>query len=162
MSGEAAQQNLIAFFHKKIVLYRSLLDCLKRERDNLVQMNLDGLWNISKKKDELCAKIAAVRQQIGAEVNTENEGGNPTLSDIMGAMPEEKKEDFLRLYHTVRMLKSDVDAYRKENVHFVDDSLQFIDELIMIITGVTHMRNVYDHRCRLKKTGNNVLLRREV
>jgi hypothetical protein len=76
-------------------------------------------------------------------------------------MPKEKKTVFQGMSHTLGKLKGEVEAYRRENMHYVDDSLQFIDEMIAIITGEAN-RDVYDHKCRLKKTGARLLLRGEV
>jgi hypothetical protein len=162
MPESAIQQNLESIFHKKIILYRSLLDCLKKERENLIHMNLNGLWDISKIKDDLCARITSVRQQIGSVIKTDKEQKFPSFSEMIQAIPEERKEGFQRLFHTLRMLKSEVEAYRKENVHFLDDSLHFLDDLILTITGAAHTPDTYDNQCQLRKTSNNMLLRREV
>jgi flagellar biosynthesis/type III secretory pathway chaperone len=162
MPESVVQHNLETIFHKKILLYRSLLDCLKKERENLIQVDLNALWDISKVKDGLVARIMSVRQQMGSVIKTKKEQGLPSFSDMMEAIPDDKKEVFQSLFHTVRMLKGEVEAYRKENVHFMDESLQFIDELISITTGVTYARNVYNNQCQLKRTNGNMLLRREV
>ena len=161
MTEHVTQQNLEAFFHKKILLYRSLLDCLKKERDHLVNLDLDGLWDISRVKDELCARITSVRQQISAAIKTGAEQRVPSFNEMIAAVPTGKKESFQRLFSNVGVLKREVEAYRKENVAFINDSLRFIDELILNITGSPQTRNVYDNRCRLKKTGSRMLLARE-
>ena len=161
MSEITSQQKLETFFHRKIILYRSLLDCLKEERENLIHLDLNGLWRISKVKDDLCAGIASISRQIGALITTGKDRQLPSSSEIMATLPAEKKEGFKRLFHTVSVLKSEVEAYRKENVHVIDDSLEFIDELIMNITGSMGTREVYNHRCQFKKTRHQTLLRRE-
>ena len=39
--------------HEKILLYNDLLLCFKEEKEALVNVDLDRLWHISKKKEEL-------------------------------------------------------------------------------------------------------------
>ena len=162
MMEPAAQNKLESFFHKKLLLYRSLLDCLRKERDHLVQLDLEGLWDVSRVKEELCARIKAVRQQIQATVSVGS--GHPPLSldDVVKAVPTENRDPIRRLSSEVGLLKYEVEVYRKGNVAFIDDSLKFIDDLIVTITGGATTRNVYDHRCRMRKAGAQMLLRREV
>lgn len=162
MREQAIQQKLEDFFHKKIVLYRSLLDCLKQERDHLVSLDLNGLWNVSRVKDDLCARIKAVRQQIQATVCVGSGRPPLALDEVIKAVPTEKRDPIRRLSGEVGLLKREVDAYRKGNMAFIDDSLKFIDDLIVTITGGASTRNVYDHRCRMRKAGGQMLLRREV
>ena len=59
--------------YEKILLYNDLLHCFKREREALINMDMDSLWNISKEKDELCSKIDAIRQKIFSAVISESE-----------------------------------------------------------------------------------------
>ena len=66
------------------------------------------------------------------------------------------------MYQRLARLKGDVEAYRQENIHYLDDSLTFIDEMITVITGVSHNRETYDRSCQLKRSGNPLLLQREV
>ena len=162
MMEQAIQKKLEAFFHKKILLYRSLLDCLKKERDHLVSLDLNGLWDVSKVKDDLCARITSVRQQISSVARAGDAPEPSSTSDLIDALPEEGREGLRRLSGKVGLLKNEVEAYRKENVAFINESLAFIDELIMNLSGGAPAQNVYDNRCRLKKTGSRMLLMREV
>jgi hypothetical protein len=159
---QAVQNKLESFFHKKLLLYRSLLDCLKKEREHLVQLDLEGLWDVSRAKEELCARIKAVRQQIQATACVDRGRPSLTLEDVIQGVPFEKRDPIRRLSNEVGLLKREVAAYRKGNAAFIDDSLKFIDDLIVTITGCAPVRNVYDHRCRMRKTGGQMLLRREV
>jgi hypothetical protein len=162
MMERADQNKLESFFHKQLLLYRSLLDCLKEERDHLVQLDLDGLWDVSRVKEELCARIKAVRQQIQATVCVGNGRPPLALAEVIKALPTENRDPIRRLSGEVGLLKREVEAYRKGNKDFIDDSLKFIDDLIATVTGGASTRNVYDHRCRMRKAGGQMLLRREV
>jgi len=44
----------------------------------------------------------------------------------------------------------------------IDDSLDFMDEIISIITGETESRIIYNDKCRFSKLGPNLFLNREI
>ena len=87
---------------------------------------------------------------------------SPALAEVIKAVPTENRDPIRRLLGEVGLLKREVEAYRKGNKDFIDDSLKFIDDLIATVTGGASKRNVYDQRCRMRKTGGQMLLRREV
>ena len=125
-------------------------------------LDLNGLWDVSKVKDELCGRITSVRRQISAVVRAGHERRGSLYDEAIDAVPEADREGLRRLSGKVGTLKREVEAYRKENKAFVDESLAFIDDLIMNLSGGSQAQNVYDNRCRMRKTGNRMLLMREV
>lgn len=155
-------QALEALFMKKIALYSELQDCLEKERNYLIQMDLDNLWKISQQKDSLCAVLASTREELLVILNRDKTEPFPGMSEINAMLPKERKFFFQDLFYSVSTLKNEVESFRKENVRYVEDSLQFIDEMIEIITGETHNSDVYDRKCRFKKMENTLLLRGEV
>ena len=128
----------------------------------MIQLDLDGLWEVSRVKEELCTRIEAVRRQIQAAVDAPDAKGPLAMDDVAAAVPEEKRGPIRRLTTEVGLLKREVEAYRKGNVAFIEDSLKFIDDLIGTITGGPPKRNVYDRRCRMRSSASRLLLTREV
>ena len=128
----------------------------------MASLDLNGLWDVSKVKDDLCERIISVRQQIRSVARAGDEPRSPSYEDVIDAVPEEGREGLRRLSGKVGLLKQEVEAYRKENVAFIDESLAFIDEMIMNLSGGAQAQNVYDNRCRMRKTGSRMLLMREV
>ncbi len=160
---EASDVRLIEeLFFKKIMLYDDLLHCFKAERESLIGINLDKLWKISKEKETICANINTVRQKIMAAVDLQRDLNDFDLSRIMDLIPREFKAEFQKLYLRLIKLKSEIEIMRKENVVFVDDSLQFLDEIIAIITGKDASKMLYNDKCHLKKPDPYMLLSREV
>jgi len=162
MAESSIQQNLEELFYKKIILYNDLRDCLNRERAHLINMDLNLLWILSEEKEEICTKIKSVRQDINSAINRGPKEKTPPLDHILAGIPNEKRDNFINLFHTVTNLKNEIEILRKENVKHVDHSLQFIDEMITVITGETRDRNIYNGKSRLSKSGKNFFLRREV
>jgi hypothetical protein len=43
-------QTLENLIYEKIILYNDLLHCLEKERETLIKIDMDDLWEISKKR----------------------------------------------------------------------------------------------------------------
>ena len=155
-------QSLEKLFYKKIMLYNDLLRSLNMERESLVDINLDRLWQISKEKEEISSKIISIRQEIISVLDLETDRKSFNLSRIPGLVPREARARFHELYRTLITLKSEVEILRKENMIFVDDSLHFLDEMISIITGESGSGIMYNDKCHFNKSGAHALLNREV
>jgi len=149
-------------FYQKIMLYHDLLYCFKHERESLINLDLDKLWSISKEKEEICAKINAAKQEIIAALDLQENQKTFELNRIMDLIPKESRAEFQKLYLRLIKLKSEIEAFRKENMAFVNDSLQFLDEIIGIITGADESGIMYNDKCHFNKSGAPVLLSREV
>ncbi len=160
------KETMVEFLEKslyeKILLYNDLLHCFRREREALINMDMDSLWNISKEKDELCSKIDTIRQKIFSAVGSETNHQHLTPALITDLVPEKNRSKFHELYYTLQKLKNEIDALRELNMHVVDHSLKFLDEIISIITGQVRQDVIYNGRRRLNQSGSNMILNREV
>jgi len=154
-------ESLEKLFHHKIMLYNDLLDCLKRERGSLIGIDLDSLWTISKEKEQICSKIKSTRDEMICVANPGIDQRSFNLNQIMDLIPGKNRNRFQKLYLTLIKLKSEIEALRKENMFFIDDSLQFLDEMISIITGETESKITYNDKCHVSKSGAAILLSRE-
>ncbi|NQT69842.1 MAG: flagellar protein FlgN [Desulfobacteraceae bacterium] len=149
-------------FYKKIMLYHDLLYCFKHERESLTNLDLDKLWSISAEKEEICAKINTTKQEIVAALDLKENQKTFELNRTMDLIPVEYKAEFQKLYLRLIKLKSEIEVFRKENISFVNDSLEFLDEIIAIITGTDGSGIMYNDKCHFSKSGAPVLLSREV
>ncbi len=154
-------QSLVSLFHKKIILSNDLLHCLKKERESLINIDLDSLWSISKEKEDICSKIESIREEIVSALNLRIDQRFLASHQILELLPEEHKATFQKLFHTLLKLKGEIEVIRKENMVFIDDSLQFLDEMMSILTGKTTSKILYNDKCHLSRSGANVLLSRE-
>jgi hypothetical protein len=59
-------------------------------------------------------------------------------------------------------LKKEVELMRQENRAFIDDSLDFLDEMISILSGEGGAQMLYNDRSRLRRPESLVTLSREV
>lgn len=149
-------------FYRKIMLYNDLLHCLEEERKSLIEINIDKLWGLSKKKDEICEEIKSIKQKVFAAANQGDDQGSINLNRIMEIIPVKNRDRFKKLYLRILKLKGEIEVLRKQNIIYIDDSLEFLDEMISIITGEAESKFVYNDRCHFNKSGSHFFLNREV
>ncbi len=149
-------------FYKKIMLYNDLLHCFEEERRSLIRIDLNKLWRLSKEKDEYCAQIKSIRREMSVAVNLDNEQDAFNLNLVMDHIPGKYTDKFKKLYLRILKLKGEIEILRKQNILYIDDSLEFLDEMISIITGETDSRYIYNDRCHFNKSGSRSFLTGEV
>lgn len=149
-------------FYKKIMLYNDLLYCFEEERKSLIRIDLNKLWGLSKEKDEICSQIKSIRREMSVVVNSENEQDAFSLNQVMDLIPGEYRDKFKKLYLRILKLKGEIEILRRQNILYINDSLEFLDEMISIITGETDSGYIYNDRCHFNKSGSRSFLAREV
>ena len=149
-------------FYKKIMLYNDLLYCFEEERKSLISIDLNKLWKLSKKKDEICDQIKSIRQEMSVAVNLGNKPNAFNLSLIIDLIPGKYADKFKKLYLRILKLKGEIEILRKQNILYIEDSLEFMDEMISILTGENKSRYIYNDRCHFKPSGPRLFLNREV
>ena len=154
-------ESLEKFFYQKIMLYDDLLDCFKKERESLINVDLDKLWAISKEKEAICSKITSIREEIISAASPGIDQKSFNLNQILDVIPAKNRDKFQKLYQALMKSENEIEVLRKENAIFIDDSLRFLDEMISIITGDTKSKTMYDDKCHLSRSGANILLSRE-
>jgi hypothetical protein len=155
-------QSIEGLLHKKIVLYHDLLQCFKQERESLMNIDLDELWRTSKKKEELCTMIQSARHEILACTCPRIDQEAFNLTQVLDFIPRDKRATCHTLFLTLTRIKSEIEVLRKENMIYIDDSIQLLDEIMSIITGNITGRMVYNEKCHLSKSSANTFLSREV
>ena len=155
-------QLLEKMFYEKIILYNDLLHCLKKERATLITIDLDDLWLISQEKEEICDRLSTLRREIISTLNPEMDPKDYRPIRILSLIPKASKAKFQQSYMMLIDLKMEIEALRKENMVLIDDSLQFLDEMVAVITGDNPIRVIYKSDGHIRKSGNPMLLSREV
>ena len=90
------------------------------------------------------------------------------INTLLSYFPKEKQalikytDKLKNLYLRVLKLKGEIEILRKQNILYIDDSLEFLDEMISIITGETDSGYIYNDRCHFNKSGSQSFLTREV
>jgi hypothetical protein len=154
-------QLLESMIYEKIILYNDLLHCLEKESETLININLDDLWQISNEKEEICSKINVLRQEIITTIDPNMDSKDYRPSRILEFIPKESRTTFHKSYVKLINLKSEIETIRKENMNLINDSLQFLDEMVSVITGDNQGRMIYQDDGHIRKSANQMLLSRE-
>jgi FlgN protein len=150
------------FFYEKIMLYNDLLHCFEAERKALIDIDINRLWDLSKEKDEICETIKSIRMAILASLHPADDQESFHLNRIMDVIPKKQKDKFEKLYLKILKIKGEIEILRKQNILYIDDSLNFMDEMISILSGEDESGFIYNDRCHYSPSGPHQFLNREV
>lgn len=161
-------QTLENLFHEKILLYQDLAECLKKERDVLINTDMDALWEIADEKQSVVSRIEAVRDKIlsalsEAAIDHRMDAVSFDLARVYSLIPRMHGERIKKPYLSLVNLKGEIRRRSQENRVFIEECLSFLDELIGIIADTGKQNAVYDNgRSSRHKGQANLLLHREV
>ena len=154
-------------YHKKILLYQDLLDVLNQERQSIKEIDVDMLWKVSDKKQEITNKIGDLRQTILDEITGFSTSHGMDIStfktaEILSLLPNDLADRLRKAHLTLVSLKAEVKMRLDENKKSVGEYLEVLDELIGIITDAGEPKPLYGKtRCPEKMT-THLFLHREV
>ena len=154
-------QVIESLIHQKIMLYNALFHCFEQERESLVHIDLDVLWEVSKRKEEASHKIKRLRQEIMAVVFPEKKK-KFNMDLIIKSIPKAHRVKFHHLWLRLTKLKNEIEAMRRDNVLYLNDSISFLDEMILILTGGDNAKSVYDKKGHMARIAHRCLLSKEV
>jgi hypothetical protein len=156
------------FFYDKILLYQELVEYLKKERDYLTKTDMDVLWEISAKKQDIVFRIETIREKILAaltELSVEHgmDVSSFSLAKVVSLIPSTQRVGLRKIYLTLVGLKTQTRQLSAENKVFIEESLDFLDEIMSIIAGFRAGNSLYDGGGVVKTKGHsNLLFCREV
>lgn len=122
---EITTKDIINIYSRRISLFQDLLNCVIRERDNLITRDIKGIWSSLEEKQSIIESIEETGQGLNGV--TERDAVNRD-------MPEEDREKIIELSRNLIRLKQEIRARVKENVSFINETLGFFDEIISAMT----------------------------
>ena len=165
---QTAIQTLEDLFHEKILLYRDLVECLKKERDVLIKTDIDALWEIADEKHVIVSCIEAVRGKIltvlsQTAIDHRMDAVSFDLARVYSLISSVHREQLKKAYLSLVSLKGEIQGRSQENRLFIEACLNFLDELIGIIADTGKQNAVYDNGGTSRHQNQaNLLLHREV
>jgi len=123
MEGNA--KDIMNIYLKRIFLFQDLLNCLIRERDNLINQDIKGIWSSLEEKQSILTSIEETKHHINGI-----SGKDINFRDI----PAEDRDKIMELSRTLIRLKLEIKARVKENVSFINETLEFFHEMISAMT----------------------------
>lgn len=140
-------------YERKLSLLQELLDCLKRERENLIELNLEAIWALMEEKQGVLEAI----EETGKEIERIRENTPPETTE------SGKVQSMLVSFSAkINKLKEEIRVRVKENVEFIQDTLGFFDELISIFISGARPEPAYNPIRRSKHESPSLIYHREV
>ncbi|MFK5954411.1 MAG: flagellar export chaperone FlgN [Desulfobacterium sp.] len=160
----AIVQSIEKMIENKISLYHDLHSCFNEERSALIHVDVTALWQISSEKESLCLKITRLRRDITSAAVTWVRLKPFDLKILCTVIPRERLGSFHMLTQRLEHLKKEIEDLRKHNMVFMNDSLQFLDNMMTIISrvGKSEAPVVYNRRCSLNHGKTTRFLSQEV
>jgi len=147
---------------QKVGVFTDLLNCFKQEREYLINIELEKLWDVSKEKERLCKRIETIKKKMALLVNGKEDRINFDFNVIFQNIKREQGDRIRPLYFKLMRLKSEVNAIREENIMVINDSLRFLDDMIAILSGQGGEASIYDEKCRVRSHDQPAVLCRRV
>jgi hypothetical protein len=144
-------------------LYQRLRDCFEKERNALIQVEIDSLWGISSEKDEVCNEINTVKNEL-TETAVMFCPEPSDLNQLLTVLPKTCRSAFSESVRQIQVLKKEIDILRQQNMRFINESLQFMDQMMAMISGTGNDTGpaVYNRQCALNSRKPVRFLRQEV
>jgi flagellar biosynthesis/type III secretory pathway chaperone len=148
---------------KKKRLYQNLRTCFEKERQALIQVEIDGLWRISSEKDTLCMEISTVKKEL-ADFVASSCPAPFDLNQLHTMLPQKNCAAVNRSVQEIMVLKKEIDMLRQCNMTYMNESLQFMDQIMSMISGggKKNTPTVYNRQCALNSQKPTRFLRQEV
>ncbi len=159
--NETMIPDLEGLLQEKILLYGQLRDCFVKERQCLITMKLDHLWALSDEKHQICSRIESLREEILRRAQPDKREERLDANRIVRELPHERRAGFQNLHFRLMDLKAEIENLRKENKAFIEHSLQFLDEMLSILTGEAMVQSLYDRRSAVRPMESRIHLSSE-
>jgi hypothetical protein len=104
-------------------LFGELLDCLNKERESLMDLNVGHLWSVMEEKKRILEAIEEAQNHI-KELRSKR---------LDHDMPLEDRRAFHNLTKKINHRKQEVRTRVRENASFIQETLAFFDEIVSIL-----------------------------
>jgi len=131
---ESSIQTIEGIYRRKVSLFKELINCLDLERDSLINLNIENLWSLMEEKQRILISI----EDEGTQIKKIIEKNYPD-QDI----PERGGRLITELSQKMADLKEEIKIRVKENVTFIQESLDFFDEIISIFANGGRVEHSY-------------------
>jgi len=121
----AQSKDIINVYSRRISLFQDLLKCMARERENLINRDIKGIWSSLEEKQSILDSIEETRDPLNVISERER---------IIHDYRQEDRHKIMELSMTLAGLKQEIRARVAENISFINETLDFFNEIISVMT----------------------------
>ncbi len=154
---------------ENLSLFKELKEVFLKERDCIVNIDIESLWKIIKQKKEIGLAIALLREKFFSifeecSVQTDTDIKSFTLAKVIKTLsvPDKIKSGFFKLKARIETEQDDIKAIAHANSQHVNSYLLVIDDVFSTIMNVTEENQYKGSGAVANCKKGNCLLRQEV
>ncbi|GEM_PF-1823440 len=122
---EGNTKHIMNIYLRRISLFQDLLKCVIRERDNLINQDIKGIWDSLAEKQAILDSLEETKNQFY---------GIKEKDLVRHDIPQEDRDKIMELSKTLVRLRQEIRTRVGENVAFISETLEFFHELISAMT----------------------------
>ena len=139
-------QRLCEFLEKHLGGYQALADYLSQEKKYLLALDLEGIFQSARKKEELALEIEA-NTRVLVEIMGETALAlgfppepQPLLADLAACLPAPYRRRLSEGAMTLARLKNVILRENEAARAFIEESLRLVNESVDILTGARQLK----------------------
>jgi flagellar biosynthesis/type III secretory pathway chaperone len=156
-------QNLNSNLDELVKLYRSLLDIVRREKELLLQVDLESLNESNKVKESLLLKIRAtdlIRERYARDLAREvgADTKNPRLLDIAKKMQDKgvpaEAERLQKIHGVLVLLIERVSEINRDNAQYTESALRSLNVALGDVKTTLGGKKTYERKGKMNEGPN--------
>jgi len=161
--------NLENMFQEKLLLFKELEKILEQEKNYIVDMDVDSLWKVTERKNQIALEIEQIREGILDLIEKNNITLNMgpkflSLSYVINSLPfsAKLKLNLKKIKVQLDTVKEELTSLASENKRYADEYLSVINDIFSTITGSENQGQYTNSGRVLKDKTEKYLVRAEV
>jgi hypothetical protein len=155
---EKAEKTLEKVYQRQVDLYQKLRDCLEVERQKLVGLDVEAIWDLLEQKERIMEEIQETMRWL-EPLKNEGYSGSPLKQEMAAT----KRAPILRdLKRELTILKEDIRLRVRENVAFIRETLGFFDGLVSVFTNRGQKAGFYGPSNASRQENQPIIYSKEV
>lgn len=150
---------LVSNLEDLVKIYRTLLDLVRREKDYLLQADLENIQEINVAKESLIFKSKALENQrirfarelaevVGADADS------PRLLDLASHFSGEQGDRLRNIHSALDLLVRRLTEINKENQEYAESALGVLNGAMESLREKVQGRSTYQRKGKIEKSGN--------
>ncbi len=134
--------DIAQMLNEKLSLYKKLNALLQREKDCIVNIDIDALWKISGEKKKIVLKIHGLKEKIIESVRQEScakdpDAGEFGLSYLLRslALSSDARKQLRQIKLGLDREKNELNRAAADNKKYVQEYLMVIDDIMSVFAG---------------------------
>lgn len=157
---------LTMLFQDKLMNYQELIDVLKEERNRIISAEVDHLWQIADRKQQIVSRVEALRADILQILTTAGIFHEMTVatfqaSRVLALVPVDVRKELFNRHNALVMARKEIQARTRENVAYVEESLASLNGLIGLFAQSGNDGMVYNRHRHTDTTRTRTLLHQQ-